>query len=214
MTQLRYYPIGRQVPTYDIPEGVTVIGDYAFLYSKYLKQVTFPEGLTTIGKSAFKGVDIISLTFPSTLVTIEYNAFNSNAALTQVTIPENVLSLGDGAFSWCDKLTTVTVEGMYTDFNEYGVFDYGHDDLVIYGLEGSTAQMHAAEEEIDFQTITPTEGWICPVCNTGMTTEKFCWECGTARPEEAKEQICAGCGYVVPDDTIMKFCPECGTKFE
>lgn len=160
---------------------------------------------------------MVTLDFPSTLVTIEQDAFNSNDSITQVTIPENVLTLGWGAFSWCRKLASVTIEGMYTSFSTWGVCNYCDNDLVIYGHENSTAQFYATDKKIDFQIISAsstesTDTWTCPTCGTSVSGYKFCYECGTARPEGPKS--CGGCGFTIPDDMTMKFCPECGAKLE
>lgn len=217
-SSLLYYPSGKQDVTYDIPQGVTTIGAYAFYGNKTLRQVTFPDGLTTIGKSAFRSVDLVTLSFPETLTSIGSNAFGSNDVLTAVTIPASVLTLDYGAFSWCGNLFSVTVEGMYTSFDSWGVFDFCNDNLVIYGLEKSTAQLHATTEDIEFCVIDAqssnnlADTWTCPTCGTSVCGYKFCYECGTVRPEDPKS--CGSCGFTIPDDMTMKFCPECGAKLE
>jgi len=215
-TQLIAYPLGRQAASYTIPNGVTSVGDYAFLYSEYLKSITFPDSLTSIGKSAFCGCDIMTLDFPDSLVSIEYNAFNSNKAITQLRIPSSVLTLGSHAFSWCDSLVSVTIEGQYTSIDEFGVFDFGSDNLVINGLAGSTAEAYAKKEGITFNPISivsesDNDTWICSNCKSVMKGGMFCSGCGAARPTKLK---CTNCGYEPEEGTTPKFCPQCGTKFE
>ncbi len=77
-----------------IPDGVTKIGDSAFLGCESLTSVTFPESVTEIGDSAFQGC----------------------GNLTSVTLPENVLTVGDGAFAFCWKLTEIRVSAKNTNF--------------------------------------------------------------------------------------------------
>ena len=63
----------------DIPDGVTSIGDEAFLGRDSLTSITIPDGVTSIGDRAFLGC----------------------VSLTSITIPDGVTSIGDGAFYWC-----------------------------------------------------------------------------------------------------------------
>ena len=66
-----------------IPNGVTAIGDSAFLECTNLTSVTIPDGVTAIGLGSFCRCE----------------------SLTSVTIPESVMSIGDMAFSECPNLT-------------------------------------------------------------------------------------------------------------
>ncbi len=216
-TSLLYYPAGKSTATYSIPNGVCSIGDYAFLYNKNLVSVSFPEGLETIGSSSFNGCkNLVKVDFPSTLVSIDYHAFNECDGLTSIVLPESVFILGDGAFNWCDKLVSVTIKNPSTSFNKWGVFKYGNDDLVIYGLAGSTAEAYASENSIKFETVTfeektSNDAWKCTSCGADLDGGKFCYECGAPRPTG---QVCSNCGYEVEEGKTMKFCPECGTAFD
>lgn len=52
-TKLLVYPGGRVGDTYEIPEGTTGIGEFAFTGSQQLSSVTVPENVTAIAPSAF-----------------------------------------------------------------------------------------------------------------------------------------------------------------
>ena len=52
-TKLLVYPGGRVGDTYEIPEGTTGIGEFAFTGSQQLSSVTVPENVTEIAPSAF-----------------------------------------------------------------------------------------------------------------------------------------------------------------
>lgn len=64
------YPEGEKDTSYIIPDGVTSIGDFAFMYCKSLKSITIPNSVTSFGDGAFMYCE----------------------SLQSITIPENVTS--------------------------------------------------------------------------------------------------------------------------
>ncbi len=86
ITTLVQFPIASPLlPSFDIPDGVTTIGRYAFEYCSGLTSVTIPKSVTKIGDNAFFGC----------------------SGLTELTIPESVTEIGDQAFYNCTGLTEV-----------------------------------------------------------------------------------------------------------
>ena len=77
------YPAGLDAANYEIPQGITAVGDSAFSFCHSLTSVTLPDGVTTIGDAAFSACH----------------------SLTSVTLPDSVTTIGDFAFSSCDSLT-------------------------------------------------------------------------------------------------------------
>ena len=84
------YAIGKKDTSFEIPNGVEFISDYAFYYCSSLTSITIPDSVTSIGSSAF------------------YNCYN----LTSVTIPDSVASIGSSAFSGCSSLTGVHIDDL------------------------------------------------------------------------------------------------------
>ncbi|MCI6039301.1 MAG: leucine-rich repeat protein [Clostridiales bacterium] len=76
------YPAGRDAANYEIPQGITSIGDAAFAGCDSLTDITIPDSVTTIGDSAFGLCD----------------------SLTSITLPDSVTSIGDSAFYGCNSL--------------------------------------------------------------------------------------------------------------
>lgn len=101
---------------YNIPNGITVIGDSALFSCNNLANVSIPDGV----------------------ITIEGHAFYNCSGLTEITIPESVISIKSQAFENCKKLSSVyckpttppTLVGSY-------VFDDNASGRKIYVPAGS-----------------------------------------------------------------------------
>ena len=78
------------------PSTLKVIGTKAFSYNNRLQAIKIKEGVTTIGANAFDYSQLKSVELPSTLQTIQANAFNGCYDITSITCysvePPNVQS--------------------------------------------------------------------------------------------------------------------------
>lgn len=93
---IQLYPTGCSATSFEFPESVAEIDDYAFAYAKNLKHVILPEGLTNVGKHAFE-----------------------HAGLEQLTSLASNLSIGESAFSDCTELKTVDFKGIIGGIEKY-----------------------------------------------------------------------------------------------
>ena len=79
------------------------------LMERDVTSVTIPTGTEIIRQDCFSDcTSLVSVTIPSTVLTIERNSFYKTA-LTTVEIPDSVESIGVEAFGECTSLTTVTI---------------------------------------------------------------------------------------------------------
>lgn len=62
-TSLIIYPAGKQLQTFEIPDGVTEIKNSGFFGTKALEYLFLPESLTSIGADAFKGCSNLTKLF-------------------------------------------------------------------------------------------------------------------------------------------------------
>ena len=98
-----------------IPDGVTSIGDYAFLYCSGLTSVNIPNSVTSISDYAFEWCEgLTSVNIPSSVTYIGKGAFEKCSGLTSVNIPNGVTFIGSWAFGDCEGITTVDIPNSVT----------------------------------------------------------------------------------------------------
>jgi hypothetical protein len=97
------------LPAFQIPQGVTIIDDYAFLGCQTLTELTIPDKVENVGWDAFSGC----------------------SRLEKVTIGHAVKALEGGTFYRCDNIREVWsyIEEPF-DVIDY---EYAHGEMVLYG---------------------------------------------------------------------------------
>ena len=98
-----------EIKNYVIAEGVTSIGDYAFV-GVDPACVVIPATVQVIGRGAFRNSPAKSFTVPEGITEIGADAFR-NSALTELYLCKSLTRIGDRAFNGCDNLTTVRYMG-------------------------------------------------------------------------------------------------------
>lgn len=82
---------------------------HLYLNEKEIKHLVIPDGVTNIGDYAFiNGTSFIDLTLPSTLESIGNNSFESCKRLTDITLGASINSIGSGTFKDCAAVNSVT----------------------------------------------------------------------------------------------------------
>ena len=118
-----------------IPNGVTTIGDFAFVYTS-LGSVTIPDSVTSIGNGVFWNCGgLRSVTFGSSVTNIGNAADPVGVfgltALTNVIIPNSVVSIGTLAFQAIGSLTNVTFGNSVTTLAEEAFIGSGLTSLTL-----------------------------------------------------------------------------------
>ena len=104
------YPKGREYTTYNIPQGITAIGNSAFFCCDSLISVAIPDSVISIGDSAFSCCkSLTSITIPDSVTSIGDCAFSLCDSLTSITIPDSVEQIGTNPFTVCSALKSISV---------------------------------------------------------------------------------------------------------
>lgn len=84
-TVLIQYPIRQNKISYNIPNGVEIVDDHAFMWCGRLQSISVPNSVTTIGNTAFFDCyGLKSITLGNSVTTIDALAFGSCKNLTDV----------------------------------------------------------------------------------------------------------------------------------
>ena len=93
-----------------IPDGVTMIGEYAFRRWNAVEKIVIPEGVTIIREYAFEDcTSLVEIVLPSTLTLIRPGAFKKCSALKQIQFPKGLASIGKQGFAECNSLTEIVL---------------------------------------------------------------------------------------------------------
>ena len=109
----------KKLESVTIPEGVTHIGNYAFMDCTSLTNISIPNSVISIGDNAFYGCEkLTSITIPSSVTSVGDNAFYRCESLTKINIPSSVTSIGDNAFYGCESLTKINIPDSVTSIGD------------------------------------------------------------------------------------------------
>ena len=129
-TTLVAYPAGKTGNSYQIPNSVTSIGDFAFYGCTSLTSINIPDSVTSIGVRTFEDcTHLTSVTIPDSVTSISYMTFSGCTSLTSITIPDSVTSIDNSAFAYCTSLTDVYYTGTQEQWNAITINSIGNTKL-------------------------------------------------------------------------------------
>ena len=107
ITSISSYAFGPSYSTEDspkigivVPDGITEICEYAFIYCEYMNSVILPESVTKIGDGAFQSCSYLpSITLPSHLDEMGGYLFQYCNKLETCILPENIETIPRNCFS-------------------------------------------------------------------------------------------------------------------
>lgn len=147
MKKLICYPCGKVAETYNVPDGVEVIGAFAFQCNQFLEKVNLPptiriieweafnfcdrlsdifipEGLETIDEDAFLFCDIKHLTLPRSLKKIHWTNLSSiGTGVLNLEIPDSDVEIDMSGYKACNEVPYMPplflIEGKNPLFEKY-----------------------------------------------------------------------------------------------
>ena len=97
---------------YLVPEGVSIIGEWAFYRCLKLESIKIPNSVISIGAGAFDSCSsLTSVNIPNNVTSIGDCTFIACSNLQSITIPGGVTSIGGWAFDSCSCLTEIRFLG-------------------------------------------------------------------------------------------------------
>lgn len=114
------YPRASTSESYEILQGIQVIGKNAFSNCEHLKSIIIPDSVTDIGFGAFiHCTSLTSVNIPDHVTNIGDWAFAQCSSLPSITIPGSVMHIGETAFKFCTSLAEITIsEGVASIGND------------------------------------------------------------------------------------------------
>jgi len=109
MVELVKCPMALYAASYQIPDGVVKISDYAFNKCKDIEKFYLPESIEEIGSSAFEECTMSAIRVPQATSSLKMMAFENCDQLENFVIPEKVEELPLMLLAYCDNLSYVYI---------------------------------------------------------------------------------------------------------
>ena len=173
-----FFFAGRNDVSYEIPEGIRAIENYAFAKCSKLESLTFPKSLEFISGAAFDGCDRLKNLYGSHVSSDHKGYVNDSGELQFVVpdlgeeyvVPDDVTALGDRIFTARQGLRSVTMGDQVTSIG-LDAF-WGCHDLRTVTLSANLISIGASPfgfcenlESVYFRSILP------PSCTEILFTE-------------------------------------------
>ena len=141
-----------QITGLELPEGLSSVGDNAFMDCLHLQAAVIPASVTRIGWYSFSGcTDLNELVLPEGLREIGAYAFSSCTGLSKLVLPSMLETLEERAFSSCTGLSAVTFLNPCCSIPEDCLANCGA--LTVFGYDSSTAQAFAEAQGFSFSSL-------------------------------------------------------------
>ena len=119
-----YFAANSKKVSFDIPDNIETIGNFAFGNCENLKNIKLPNSLISIGASAFAYCkNLKSITIPKSCNKIGNYCFLDCTNLEDVVIESPNVKIGMHCFSRCNKVKNVTYIGTFKNLGSR-IFDF------------------------------------------------------------------------------------------
>lgn len=147
---------GKILTNVKISEGITTIGDFAFVDCNNLQSIILPNTLTSLGDQTFIGcIKLNTINIPSNLKQFRTFVFQETG-FTEFIIPKHFESIGSSVFRACSQLKSFKVYSKDVVYDDR-VFEHCSNNLILYGYEGSTTQSYAEQNGLQFKVLSDND---------------------------------------------------------
>ena len=220
------YPRGKKDSSYDIPNSVTSIGNYAFSGCTSLMNIQLPDNITSIGIYAFANCSLLqSITIPNGITSLSGFIFEDCSSLTDLIIPDSVTIIADYAFYNCTSLKSVTIPKSVTSIGNIA-FANCSDTFKIFCYKDTSGEKYATDNGFEYELLDNHEhnfgDWKttkAATCTAEGTQTRTCSVCGkveTATIAKTAHQYVDAVvkpTYTAKGYTLHK-CSVCGTSYK
>ncbi len=128
-TELVLYPCGKTNTTFEIPNSVVEIKEYAFACSK-LEEIILHDSISSIERYAFEHCENLKIIeLPVSLSKLSEGMFFGCRNIEEIIIHENITKIEVGVFGCCFNLNKLTFKGTVNKWNSIIKEDYWDVDL-------------------------------------------------------------------------------------
>ena len=167
----------RNITAIDFTDAIelSVIGQYAFRYTRKIKQIILPETITTINTGAFaycSGMKECDLS-NTQITSIPSSCFYSCSNLVSLKLPEELTSLGGSAFYQCTNLlnfpsgTGITTIGSNTFYQCYFLNSFDFSEVTSVGQ--SAFEYCYSLQELNAEKLTTIGAYAFRYCRHLLT---------------------------------------------
>ncbi len=122
-TTLILYPSQKQEQHYALPDGCTVIADYAFIGNTHLQTVDISH-ITQLGRDAFYYCTALQTAeIPDSITELQGSVFGNCTSLETVKLPQQLDRIGEGCFYACMALKEIEIPETVTSIGSYAFFN-------------------------------------------------------------------------------------------
>ncbi|MBE6973671.1 MAG: hypothetical protein E7440_07340 [Ruminococcaceae bacterium] len=122
--------------TVTVPDGVKIIGRYAFAYNDGVEKIVLSNTVTTLDERAFRDTSASEVILNEGLTNISYQAFRNAANITTVEIPSTVTTISKEAFQ-NSGITTLTIPATVETIEYGGLRDMKYlESVTIHSAAG------------------------------------------------------------------------------
>ncbi len=165
-----------------IQEGVTSIGNFAFIYCNGIIGIEIPDSVKTVGTGAFMGCSSLKeVKIPTGVTAIGDSTFYFCESLSTLHIPNTVTKIGNNAFSSSYNINNVYYDGTEAEWESirvgtgndplyYGTVNFKSEEAVVTTVAITTAKPATTVKATTSKPATTANSTTTKAITTSATT--------------------------------------------